>query len=291
MNPEPRITRRQFLKKSKKLLLGAAVILATGSYSTLIEPFWIEIKKVHIKINNLPPAFDGFKIIHFSDIHLGFHFQPGHLPKIVQIINRLKGDLICFTGDLLDTIHSLDSLPGSISALQHLKAPLGKLAVLGNHDYMAGVDRVSQGLRQSGFQLLINENTVVSKKRDLLFISGIDDSLFGYPSLEKATANVPDNACHILLSHEPDIAEISSRYRIDLQLSGHTHGGQVRLPFVGPILTPDLGKNYVSGLYRVKHSNLQVYTNRGLGTTHLPIRFLCRPEITLITLEKAKDRR
>lgn len=117
-----------------------------------------------------------------------------------------------------------------------------------------------------------------------MFIAGIDDALLGKPDLPRAISGIAEDTCTILLAHEPDIADEAARYPIDLQLSGHSHGGQIRLPFIGEVLTPRLGSKYPDGLQRVKNSNLQVYTNRGLGTTILPIRFLCRPELTVLTL-------
>ncbi|MFC4768609.1 metallophosphoesterase [Effusibacillus consociatus] len=265
------------------LTLGTAAVVGTGIYASVIERFWLNLTHVRIVLPRLPRAFGGFKIALFSDVHLGFFYSPQHLSTVVDLINRESPDVICFTGDFLDSRKSLRSLEPAIPVLERLNAPYGKFALLGNHDYRAGADPVIRGLERGGFRVLRNEHSAIRKQNEQVFLIGLDDVLEGKPNLEKAMEDLPPTACKILLAHEPDYADTARQYPIDLQISGHSHGGQIRFPFVGPIYTTKLGRKYLSGLK--KTGNLLVYTNRGIGTTCLPIRFLCRPEITMITLE------
>jgi len=169
-----------------------------------------------------------------------------------------------------------------IPLLSRLEAPFGKFAVLGNHDCSAGVEDVTRGFERGGFIVLRNNHAVLEKDNDRLFLIGLDDVLEGKADLPKAVEAIPESGFKILLVHEPDFADYTSRFAIDLQLSGHSHGGQVRFPYFGPLITTRLGRKYPFGLRRV--DKLMLYTNRGLGTTLLPLRFLCRPEITIIKL-------
>lgn len=260
------------------VLLG----LATAVYSVFIERFWLDVKKVEIHLPNLPPGFRGFTIALFSDTHLGFFYSARHLNKVVELISAQQADLICFAGDLVESKKSLRSLKSVIPVLSRLKGSFGKYAILGNHDVLAGADEVASGLKKCGFQVLVNQLQVIEKEGQQLLLMGLDDVRYGDPDLDRMIHQVSGQNTYILLVHEPDFADRTRHYPIDLQLSGHSHGGQVCLPFGKPILTTKLGKKYPSGLYRVQ--SLWVYTSKGIGTTKLPIRFLCRPEITLITL-------
>ncbi len=264
-------------------ILGAAGLVGSWIYGSIIERKWLDVREVRLSLPRLPHPFSGFRLVLISDIHLGFYFGTRELTKVVAVINSLAADVVCFTGDFLDT----RAFPGALNAvapvLTGLKAPFGKFAVLGNHDYRAGARQVIRELSRGGFHLLLNEHVVLEKGNEHLYVIGLEDILVGKPSLAGAMAGIPVGTCRILLVHEPDYADETEKYDIDLQLSGHSHGGQVCLPLVGPLASSTLGKKYRTGLYRV--GNLALYTNQGLGTTVLPVRFLCRPEITLIILE------
>ena len=261
---------------------AAAGVLGRVLNSKLIERLYLDICKIRISLSKLPASFSGFRIALFSDVHLGFFFSGKDLSSVVKVVNELNPDTICFTGDLLNSVSSLKALASGITALAELTAPFGKYAVLGNHDYMAGSNHVINGLERGGFRVLINAHTAIQKNGDRLFLTGLDSISKGKPNLETAIHGIPEAACNILLAHEPDIADAISKFPVSLQLSGHSHGGQVRLPFIGPVITTGLGRKYHSGMYKI--NELILYTNRGLGTTVLPIRFMCRPEITIITL-------
>jgi uncharacterized protein len=256
-----------------------------GVYSVLIERHWLDVRQVNAAIPQLPASFTGFKIALFSDIHLGFFYQPKQLARLIRRINRLRPDIVCFTGDLLDSPAGFQVLASAVRELSKLNAPYGKLAVIGNHDHYSGVKKIIQGLQQGGFTVLQNDHVVLKKDGDRLYFLGLDDVLDGKPNLHQVMNGVPPSDCKILLVHEPDYAATALAAPIALQLSGHSHGGQVRLPFIGAILTTKLGKQFSAGLNRGK--NWLVYTTRGIGTTHLPIRFCCRPELTMMTLSSA----
>jgi predicted MPP superfamily phosphohydrolase len=178
----------------------------------------------------------------------------------------------------------LACLSEAIPFLAELKAPLGKYAVLGNHDYRTGAEEVAQALEQAGFQLLINRRVQLRRGEELLYLVGIDDALCGRPDPAAAMQGIPEDGCAILLVHEPDFADEAKDYPVSLQLSGHSHGGQIRLPVVGHLLVPHMGKKYPDGLKHVEQADLHVYTSRGVGTTLLPLRILCKPEIALHVL-------
>lgn len=265
-------------------VISFLIVVGSLLYVTIIERFWVEVRPVEIKLAKLPESLAGLRIVLFSDVHLGFYYEPQHLHQLVDQINELKPDVICFTGDLLDSREALPMIQEASRALTRLQAPNGKYAVLGNHDYRTDADQIAEHLMQGGFKLLNNQSDSIVKNGARLNIAGVDDVLHGIPDLAQALKSVPEQEPTILLVHEPDYAKESSQYPIDLQLSGHSHGGQVRIPFGGPVLTSRLGKTYNAGEYH--RGNLTIYTTRGIGTTILPVRFFSRPEITVITLQR-----
>ncbi|NGQ94691.1 metallophosphoesterase [Brevibacillus sp. SYP-B805] len=260
-----------------------------GLFERFAERRCLAVRELAIGLTDLPASFHGLRIGHFSDLHLGHYHDLEDLRRLVNRLRSLQPDMICFTGDLVDT--DVACLEEAIPLLAALRPPLGKYAVLGNHDYRAGVDGVTRALVQSGFRLLRNSHVRVRRGADELVVAGLDDALYGRPDVAAALHWVPEGSCVVLLVHEPDVADQASAHPVSLQLSGHTHGGQVRLPLVGHLLTPQLGKKYPDGWQRVKNASLQVYTSRGVGTTLLPVRLWCPPEIALLTLQLASEER
>lgn len=257
--------------------------LVAGAYGYGWERNRLEVVRLPLSLPGLPLAFRGVKFLHFSDLHVGHYCEPEDVQRIVDVMAAEHPDLICFTGDLVEEGTRL--LSTVVPLLSQLSAPLGKYAVLGNHDYRAGEQNaVRMALTAAGFEVLDNRNVRVEKQGSTLHIAGVDDVLHGVPDLPRALHGIPSDETVILLAHEPDFADESAHFPVHLQLSGHSHGGQVRLPVIGHLLAPKLGRKYVQGLYRVGDRNMPVYTNRGLGTTQLPIRFFCRPELTVLTL-------
>lgn len=286
------ITRRTFIKRTVGTILAAGG-LSTGGYfyAREIEPRMLDITRHTIKSNVLPAGFDGVKIIQFSDTHIGFQYTIEQLKKLVSEINGQNPDLIVFTGDLLDDPRHYTEGKSVISLLSQLDAPLGKYAVYGNHDHGGyGSDLYKQIMEQSGFTLLLNTSANIRLiDGSLLWIAGIDDAMLGRPDLQAAMSKIPKNSYTILLSHAPDKAAEAAEYPIQVQLSGHSHGGQIQIPFYGPLVTPPFAEKFVEGFYTVgRAENLTLYVNRGLGTTRLPFRFLSQPELAIFTLEHEK---
>lgn len=279
MKTKKTISRRRFLKT----LLGAG-IFTTGLpflYSFFLERTWFDVQRRSIPLFHFKSPFRGLRIVQFSDLHYGFYFNREQLKSVVNIIRDLEPDIVCFTGDLVED--ETDGLQACVPILASLKAPLGKYAVLGNHDYWSNVDDVKQAMTDSGFQLLVNEHAVVKQGSEYIVLAGIDDALHGTPDLNQALKGTSSDTPTILLAHEPDVAEqTKQRSQVSLQLSGHSHGGQIRIPFIGEVVTPPMGSRYVQGLYTLEDAPLMVYTNRGIGTTIYPFRMNCRPEITVL---------
>ncbi len=283
--PEP-ISRRSFLKLGGSLLGYLALASILGLEYIAIEDDWVEITHLTLKVSNLPSNFSGLAIAHITDIHFDRWMTPERFSKTVKMVNALSPDVIALTGDIIesDTPDSLTS--GIIEQLADLRARKLKCAVLGNHDHWKDPDLARQILRQSDFQELDNRVYPLTENGQRLFFCGLDDHWEHLDDLDAVTANLPEGSCAILLVHEPDYADISAPTgKFALQLSGHSHGGQISLPFYGPPVVPRYAVKYSSGLYQVE--GMYLYTNRGLGMITPRLRFNCRPEIALITLTGA----
>jgi predicted MPP superfamily phosphohydrolase len=279
-----KMNRRTFLNKAGKIYLSViASGILMGTYSFKVERFWYQIKEVKLKVKNLPKAFESWKIVQFSDVHLGFHYGIEDFKPVIRIINHLNPDIIFFTGDLIQVGNTEPEL--SIPLLNELKTPRGgKWAVIGNHDFFTK-GQITEVFEKAQFKMLTNRYGFIEHNKQNLYIAGVDDMMYGVPNVGKAIEGLTENDCVLLLAHEPDMADESSKYSISAQFSGHSHGGQVRLPFYGPIIRQELAKNYMDGLYHVGENQMPLYVNRGIGTTDLAVRFLCRPEITVFYLE------
>lgn len=280
-------TRRSFLKNGLGITAALLFSAAGGKYySERIETKWIDIQHHTINNNLIPKGFSQVKIAQFSDTHLGFQFQLEDLLKTVQIINRLQPDLIIFTGDLMDRPNEYKLQNQIPPILKSLKAPLGKFCIYGNHDHGGYGSQIYRDIMYaSGFQVLLNSSFEVKLiNGDSIYIAGIDDAMLGKPDVGKALADVPKGAFTILLSHAPDYADQTKLFNVPLQLSGHSHGGQVQIPFYGALVKPPFAEKYYEGFYQLEKT--QLYVNRGLGTTRMPYRFLSRPEITIFELNQ-----
>lgn len=275
-------SRRNFLKALGQVVLGSAVTGAVGyGYSTQIEPDWLTIEQVQVPFRKLKPALEGFKIVQMSDIHLHPYTQLEFVKKAVTRANELRPDLVVLTGDYV--LEGADSIFELAPALASLNAKYGIFTILGNHDLWTNAEVVRTGLRQAGLPVLINEGLALGIGSDLLYLAGLDDGWSGQLDLSAALAKLPADVPAVLLAHEPDLADnFALDGRVSLQLSGHSHGGQVRLPGIGAPILPYLGRKYDQGLYRV--GEMWLYTTRGIGLGPVPTRFNCPPEITEITL-------
>ena len=261
----------------------------------------VKVFRETIKINKLPDSFKGLSIVQLSDIHLaGFYRHPGYIKKVVKMVNELQPDLICFTGDMVHNFS--EEVDPFVDIIKDLTAPLGKFAVLGNHDYgayfnwdskedeVANLERVKSQIRASGFDLLLNEHRTVSLNGGSLAILGVEN--WGKPpfpqigDLEGAMNGVNPEHCKILLSHDPSHWDLQVREKedIDLTLSGHTHGMQLGIEIGKFRWSPSKWTyKHWAGLYG--ETGQQLYVNRGLGYTGFPGRVGIRPEITLLVLQ------
>lgn len=282
---ELKMTRRSFLKKGAVAAVGMAPL--TGGYASVWEPHRLEITRLSLSFPGLPSSFDGMRIVHFSDMHLGFFTNDDHIDHMAEAIRQLQPDLLCFTGDIVDDY--ADSMQDYLPLLTAMEAPLGKYAVLGNHDYRGIPEGVQALYKHTGFRLLKNEHEILERHGERLAIVGLEDLLLSKPDLSRATAGIPATMFKLLLMHAPDFADQAAEAGIHLQLSGHSHGGQIRAPFLGALKTPPGGRKYVQGLYSVGERKMPVYVNRGIGMTQLPVRVLCPPELTVLTLRRGQD--
>lgn len=268
------------------LLLTAALICGCCYVDArYIEPRLLFKEEVTLTTHKLQLK-EPLRIVQFSDVHLGPHYKVKDFQKVVHKINDLMPDIIIFTGDLLDNPKTFNEEEGTTKLLSELKAKYGVYAVFGNHDHGSnGTKLYTKIMKNAGVTLLKNNHKLITlPDGQQIAVIGIDDIVLSKPQLEEAFKGVPQKAYRLFVSHAPDVAEKALKYQPDLQLSGHTHGGQVRLPIVGAPFTPPYGEKYIKGLYSVE-GKMPLYVNVGIGTSQLPYRFLCPPTITVLSIE------
>lgn len=280
-----KISRRQFLARGAAAVAGAGLL--AGGYSWQGEPHWLEVTRHTLDWADLPDAFSGLKLVHISDVHLGFNKDAGDVKRLVSHIKAAEPDLVCLSGDIVDSY--AEDLEESVPLFAGLKPPMGKYAVLGNHDYK-NVNKLVGLLEDSGFNVLRNRYELIRRGNQAIAVAGMEDFLItwaGGPDPKAALGGIPAGTFTILLMHEPDYADSILDYPVRLQLSGHSHGGQIRLPVAGPMFVPYGSRKYISGLYTVGESNRKLYVSRGFGETYMPFRLFCRPEMTVFTLMRS----
>jgi uncharacterized protein len=270
--------RRKFFKIAGVTALGS--VTAVGFYPFL-EAKWCRLARWTITLPNLPPAFRGMTLALVSDVHHGPFVPLAYVRHIVELANSLKPDLVLLAGDYVSQ-HPRYIAPG-IEALGKMKARLGRFAVLGNHDHWESAPEARQALAEVRISLTDNTGFWIDSQGDRLRICGVGDLWTDRQDSRSALGDATPHDAVIMLSHNPDYAETLSDRRVGLMLSGHTHGGQVVVPgFGAPIVPSRYGQKYLHGL--VQGPSCQVFVTRGVGTVSPPVRFLCRPEIVLLTL-------
>ncbi|HMD32266.1 MAG TPA: metallophosphoesterase [Candidatus Acidoferrales bacterium] len=240
----------------------------------------IEITEFRVPINGLGRDLDGLRIVHLTDIHHGLYFSAEAVLAAVELANSLEPDLIALTGDYVSYSRNFANAAGEL--LGGLRARRGVFAVLGNHDFRVGAELVSRALRRNGIEVLRNRHTLVRAGASELHLAGVED-LWYNASLPRALRNIPRTRPVILLSHNPQIVAAAAHYSVDLVLSGHTHGGQVRLPFLERRREGNpLHRRFLTGWDSWGHT--RIYISRGIGTIVVPVRVACPPEIPVFTL-------
>ncbi len=277
------LNRREFLKVAG-LAVGGGLVAASSYLAINDESQDPVVDQVPIRIKNLHPALEGFTLLQMTDQHLYPLTQPSLIKKSVAIANSLNPDLVVLTGDYVwQDLEAIDELAPILAGLD---AKYGVFSTLGNHDYWLDADVISTTLEAAGLPVLVNQGLSIKHGKGSFYLAGLDDGWSGNPDLDATLEGAMPGDPVILLCHEPDLAD---RYaldgRVSLQLSGHSHGGQIRLPGLGALILPYLGRKYDIGLYKV--DEMLLYTNRGLGVISEPVRYNCPPEITQFELRRA----
>lgn len=255
---------------------------AVAWWSRFIHPFRTQVTHVIMPVPRRHAHLNGITIAFVADTHIGPHFRTDDLQPTIEALRKASPDILVLGGDYVS--ESPRFIEPSVSALEDMvaTAKIGTWAILGNHDIANTRERVQHALARAGIPTLVNESVEIPTEQGSMWLTGIDDAILGSPDLQAAFRGVPADGATIALWHEPDHAEQVVPYDPVFMLSGHTHGGQVVLPAVGPIAAPRLGERYVCGRYDV--DGMPLYVTSGVGMYRPPIRFNCPPEIVLITL-------
>jgi predicted MPP superfamily phosphohydrolase len=269
--------RRTFLK----FAVYGGVAALVGSYPIFIERTLVQVNKYRIPVQNLPPAFHRFTIAQLTDLHFGFLVSEAFVEGIVHRTNALRTDIIVCTGDYVHQRNTIEEIDKVWPILAKLAAKNGVYSVLGNHDHWADSERSLYWLERTG-QNIRHACTPIYRGGDCLFLGGAGDYWEDELGIDKAFSCSEESACRVLLAHNPDSVDTEFNAPVSLVLSGHTHGGQVVVPFFGPPILPVRNKNYSSGLIRTPRT--QLFITRGIGWAIYPIRFNCYPEIAVLEL-------
>ena len=246
-----------------------------------------DFEVVHLKVNipDLDPAFKDYRIVHISDIHLGQWISAKRIEGVVNLVNKQKPDLVAITGDSVSYVVN-EAVLDMLRYLKNLKPQDATVAVLGNHDHWIGAEEIRKVMDESRIIELENDVYTIERGDAMLHIAGVDSITLEKHDLDAVLRKLPESGPAILLAHEPDFADVSAATgRFSLQLSGHSHGGQMIIPGLGTPFRGSQFRKYPLGEYKV--GNMVQYTNRGLGTNVFWIRINCPPEITIMTLQSS----
>ncbi|MBI3909693.1 MAG: metallophosphoesterase [Armatimonadetes bacterium] len=284
------------------LLKVAFSLTGVGAYAALIEPQWPQVTHREIYLTRLPAAWDGLRVAHLTDFHFGDLQPAAIIARGIDLAVAEAPDIALLTGDFVSRhCHLGTEALAALRRLTHL--PLGAWGVLGNHDRSVGGDYVAAAVASAGVRVLRNEAHILERASSGsgLCLAGMDWPRFSLhhlspsgwrrwearlrASLHAALGCSGPETCCVLLAHAPDVFPLVVEAGVDLALAGHTHGGQICLPGIGPLRVPvRMGRRYVAGLFRMGAT--QMYVSRGIGVVGLPMRFLCRPEVAVLTLRR-----
>jgi hypothetical protein len=282
--PRVEITRRKFLQGLAATPLIA--VSATSAYARLIEPYYYEVSETDIFIRDLPERFEGFRITQITDVHHSRIVDLEKVQRVTQLAEQTRPDLIVLTGDYTTSYRRY--IEPCAEALGQLRAPEGVWAVLGNHDHYTDPELTTRALERNHIAVLNNGNTTIRRGADVLQLAGIDDWSWAGADWSRALNGLNQKNPTVLLSHQPIVLDLPQAQEVSLILSGHTHGGQITLPLLGPparFATKDL--KYAHGLFR--RGQTQLYVSSGTGVIGLPVRLGVRPEIAVLRLRRALE--
>jgi predicted MPP superfamily phosphohydrolase len=276
------MNRRRFLK----LIPGAVAAGAACTYPVFIEPSIVRVNKYRVPIPRLPKSFNGFTIVHLTDLHHGPLVSLAFLKKVLQRADSIPRDLTICTGDYVHERDSTGQIDRVWPLIEKLRAPHGVFSTLGNHDHWADTERSVYWLKKTG-QDLRHKSRCIELHGERLWFVGAGDLWEDHKNIDTLMSGIPENECRIVLAHNPDTADSDFDIPVDLMVCGHTHGGQVRIPFAGPPVLPVKNKRYSSGLKK-SNRGMQLFISRGIGWAVYPVRFNCLPEIAVLELVKGE---
>ena len=282
--PKFPISRREFLNGLVAAPLVA--VSATAAYARLIEPYNYLVSQTDVFLRDLPGRFEGFRITQLTDVHHSKILGLGEVRRVVKLAQQTAPDLFVLTGDYTTSFRRY--IEPCAEALSQLKAPEGVWAVLGNHDHYTDPELTTRALERNHIAVLNNANSTIRRASDAIQLSGIDDWTWAATNWPRAFTGLNANLRTILLSHQPSVLDLAETQKVSLILSGHTHGGQIDLPWLGAparFATKDL--KYAQGLFR--RGDTQLYVSSGTGVIGLPVRLGVRPEIAVLRLRRATD--
>ncbi len=278
--PGSSFTRRQLLKGV--VAAGLAGVSGTAAYGSLIEPFNYELTETDIFIRELPEGFEGFRVVQLTDLHHSRIVPLREVRRVVELANLTRADMVVLTGDY--TTSRRGYIEPCAEALGELRTPEGVWAVLGNHDHYTDAELTVRALTKNRINVLGNANTVLRRGADELQLVGVDDWGWGKADWGRALRGVALMRPSVLLSHEPAVLDMPETRGVSLVLSGHTHGGQINLPFVGAPARFIEEFKYLRGRY--EREGTQLYVSRGTGMIGIPVRIGARPEIAVLRLRR-----
>lgn len=277
-----RITKRFSAAVGSERYLFFASAVSKKAREAIAEANTIKIEEVQIRLRRLPKALDGFRIGHLSDIHHSPLTNLEHIKRAVEIANNLQPDMFVLTGDYVS--HEREYIEPVAAVLGELSSEFGTFACLGNHDHWTDAELVTESFRQNNITMLINEGFRFTARNESFWLCGVDDYMMGKTDIRSALSGSLPNEMKLLLAHNPAVLNRASFAHIDLVLSGHTHGGQVKWREPREkILFPNRRRRLSSGLHRRRET--QIYITRGIGTVVLPVRYQCPPEISVLELK------
>ena len=278
------MTGKRFITR-RRLLVGGGLAGLVASYPFFIERYLVLVNTYRIPVPHLPAPFAGFRIVQLSDLHYGFLVPQAMIRRVVARANAAAGDVIVCTGDYVHARNTTEEIDRVWPLLAGLSAPDGVFSVLGNHDHWAHTERSQYWLERTG-QDLRHRVVPIRRGKETVWLAGTGDLWEDRRDLDALLEPIPPADCRIVLAHNPDSADGRHRQRVDLMVSGHTHGGQVRLPFLGAPILPVRNKAYGAGLVR-NGKGEPLFVSRGIGWAILPVRLNCPPEIAILELVPA----